>query len=104
MKRVHNLSELNWKVAGYTPYVWQLARITGIGAEPTSEQPQVSAPVPGSVQKALFEAGVLPDWFVGMNAPLCEWVENRHWIYTVTIPQEWLKKGKKFLLRCLGLD
>jgi beta-mannosidase len=51
-----------------------------IGASPSADVPPVPAQVPGSVQKALLDAGVLPDWNVGDNARRCEWVENRHWI------------------------
>lgn len=60
--------------------------------------------VPGSVQQALLDAGVLPDWNMGMAYRQCEWVENRHWVYETTLPDDWLKDGATVRLRCLGLD
>ncbi len=37
---------------------------------------------------------MLPDWNVGLNYRLCEWVENRHWIYEASIPDEWVEVGR----------
>jgi beta-mannosidase len=64
----------------------------------------VPARVPGSVQGALRDAGVLPDWNVGVNARQCEWVEHRHWIYTAQLPDEWLIEPAQVRLECQGLD
>jgi len=66
--------------------------------------PPVPVDVPGSVQKALLDAGLLPDWNIGLNARLCEWVENRHWIFETMIPDDWMKAGRVCKLRCDGLD
>jgi beta-mannosidase len=63
----------------------------------------VAAPVPGSVQQALRNAGVLPDWNKTLNSFKCEWVDHRDWIYSVEIPREQLE-GNRRVLRCLGLD
>jgi len=68
------------------------------------EIPMVPAQVPGSVQGALRRAGTLPDWNYGLHARDGEWVENRHWIYEVAIPPEWLSEGHQVRLTCLGLD
>jgi beta-mannosidase len=75
-----------------------------IGALPAAEVRGIPAPVPGSVQRALWEAGLLPDWNLAENARLCEWVENRHWIYETVLPDRWLAQGKTHRLNCLGLD
>ncbi|MBI2841878.1 MAG: hypothetical protein HYX78_00605 [Armatimonadetes bacterium] len=75
-----------------------------IGNLPEAEIPSTSARVPGSVQYSLRRAGLLPDWNIGLNARACEWVENRHWIYEVDIPGDWIEPGKMHRLRCLGLD
>ncbi len=69
-----------------------------------SEIPARRARVPGSVQETLRQAGILPDWNEGLNYRLCEWVENRHWIYQADLPDAWLAEGKTFRLRCDGLD
>jgi len=104
MKQRFDLSELEWQVAGYDPCEWQRDKSMEIGAKSKAAIPHVPATVPGSVQKALLDACLLPDWNIGLNSWLCEWVENRHWIYETVLPDEWLAQGKTFRLRCLGLD
>ncbi len=104
MKTQHDLSQLEWKLSGWIPELWRMDQTMEIGASPNAEVPAIPARVPGSVQHALREAGILPDWNVGLNYRLCEWVENRHWIYEARIPDEWLQSGLTYRLRCLGLD
>ena len=104
MPEQHDLSQLEWKLTGSTPYLWKLSDVTRISASKTAEIPAVPARVPGSVQQALLEAGLLPDWNSGLNARLCEWVENRHWIFETYLPDTWLQAGKIHRLNCQGLD
>ncbi len=104
MKLVYDLSQLEWQVAGFVPHQWRFTRSERIAANPGADVPAIPAPVPGSVQQALLNAGAIPDWNVGLNARACEWVENRHWIYETVIPDGWLASGRTFRLRCLGLD
>ncbi len=104
MKKVYDLSILDWKLSGWTPHLWELEKTMEIGASPNAEIPSLPAMVPGSVQLALKNSGYLPDWNVGLNYRECEWVENRHWIYETTIPAGWIKPGLKYRLNCQGLD
>lgn len=104
MKTVHNLGALDWHVAGFQPHAWRFEQNLKIGDTQRADIPAVPAPVPGSVQKALLDAGHLPDWNVGLNAGRCEWVENRHWVYEALLPGSWLQEGATVRLRCLGLD
>ena len=75
MKHVHDLSALQWTVEGYTPNLWLFERLYG-GMGGTKHKcidvPSVTARVPGSVQGALREAGILPDWNVALNARQAE--------------------------------
>ncbi len=103
MKRTYDLSQLKWRLSGWTPYQW-LFEEAGDSFRPYADIPGVSARVPGSVQGALRKAGILPDWNKGLNGRDCEWVENRHWIYKTQIPDRWLRKDKSWRLNCLGLD
>lgn len=103
MRKRFDLGELDWTVAGWTPFIWRLQRTIESGVSNNAEIPAIPARVPGSVQGALLEAGLLPDWNVGVNARLCEWVENRHWIFTARLPEEWIG-GRSVRLRALGLD
>jgi beta-mannosidase len=98
MKRIHDLSELSWVVSGWAPDAWRQAPAT------RAEVPPVPASVPGSVQQALKDAGLLPDWTMGLNARACEWVENRHWIYETTLPAGWRLADGCHRLHCAGLD
>ncbi|OGV36898.1 MAG: hypothetical protein A2X48_16020 [Lentisphaerae bacterium GWF2_49_21] len=106
MKKVFDLSQLEWRLAGYAPFGWTFMKSMEIGADSASEIPAVRASVPGSVQGALRAAGKLPDWNMGMKAKECEWVENRHWIYETRLPDKWMKgrKGRSCRLHCMGLD
>jgi len=60
--------------------------------------------VPGSVQLALKEAGIIPDWNIGNNYIMAEWIENRHWLFVTKIPDEWVVTDGKIILNCSGLD
>ncbi len=104
MKRTFDLSSLKWKLSGWTPHLWRLMQTIELGETPNAEIMGIPARVPGSVQQALLEAGLLPDWKIGVNWRACEWVENRHWIYEATLPDVDLKPGTKFRLHCDGLD
>lgn len=104
MKSCYDLSTLQWTLSGWTPYLWQLLRTMEIGALSIAEIQPIPAPVPGSVQKALREAGILPDWNLAEVSRECEWVENRHWIYETILPREWLSSNKRLRLHCDGLD
>ena len=104
MRTSHDLGELEWTLSGWTPYVWQQQRSIESGVAPAADVPGIPAKVPGSVQGALRDAGIVPDWNVGLNARECEWVENRHWIYTARLPDAWFQGGDRCRLQALGLD
>ncbi len=106
MKRIYNLSTLSWTVSGFTPYIWRFLPPDQLNFTANVEIDPVPARVPGSVQAALRDAGVIPNWEEGLNARACEWVENRQWVYQTTLPDEWCAGalGKTIRLRCLGLD
>ena len=104
MKTQHDLGKLDWRLSGFVPEIWRMDSSMEIGASPNAEIPAIPARVPGSVQSALRDAGLLPDWNVGLNYRDCEWVENRHWVYETRIPDEWIRTGLTHRLNCLGLD
>jgi hypothetical protein len=88
MKRTLDLSELDWTLTGWAPYYWRLFTSIEVGDSPCAEVQKLPARVPGSVQKALLDAGIVPDWNKGFDSRACEWVENRHWSIDATIPDE----------------
>jgi beta-mannosidase len=102
-KTTHDLGQLKWKVAGFVPYLWSFDKHDDIHTGEAEVAP-IDAPVPGSVQQALLNAGILPDWNVGLNCRQAEWVENRDWVYQTQLPDEWLREGKQLRLGCAGLD
>jgi beta-mannosidase len=104
MKTIYDLSSLIWKLTSYSPFVWMFGKTGDTLPENTAEFPAIPASVPGSVQSALFSAGILPDWNLALNFRQCEWVENRHWVYQASLPDEWFKTGRRVRLNCLGLD
>lgn len=107
MKTVYDLTHLIWTLEGYTPYLWLFEWRHGglFGAENRSlDVSPVPAQVPGSVQAALRQAGILPDWTVATQSRACEWAEHRHWMFRTVIPDEWLDGSSHFRLECDGLD
>lgn len=104
MRRSFNLGDLEWTLAGWTPYVWQQQLSIESGIAHQADVPPIPVRVPGSVQGALRAAGIIPNWNVALNARECEWVENRHWIYTARLPDAWLLPGCAVTVNALGLD
>lgn len=103
-KVTHDLGKLKWQVAGFIPYLWSFDKITDIHNSGDVEVGPIEAPVPGSVQMALLNAGVIQDWNVGLNFRAAEWVENRDWVYQASLPDEWIAQGSQVRLHCAGLD
>ena len=93
VKKRFDLGELEWTLSGYTPNVWARDVSMELQVHAAPEFWPVPARVPGSVQQALRDAGTLPDWNVEMNSLACEWVENRHWVYHTTLPDDWFATG-----------
>lgn len=104
MKTVHNLSSLDWTLAGFAPDTWRGYAGTDLGAPSVSEVPAVPARVPASVQQLLLEAGVIPDWNHDLASRASEWVENRNWVFSTSLPRGWLEAGAIRRLHCAGLD
>jgi len=103
-KKTWDLGQLKWKLSGFVPYLWGVDRYTDVRQAPDAEIGPIDATVPGSVQKALLDAGIVKDWNVGMNARDMEWVENRDWVYQTEIPDQWIGDRGTLRLRCAGLD
>lgn len=104
MKNIHDLSGLEWHLSGYAPFAWRSAAVFDAGSDKNVEVTPIDVAVPGSVQRALLEAGIIPDWNMGLNARLCEWAENRDWAFGTRLPDDWFKPGVTYRLRCDGLD
>jgi beta-mannosidase len=62
------------------------------------------ARVPGSVLHDVWQAGLVPDPYVGLNTLQCEWVADRTWVYkkTFTVPAEY--RAARAVLRFEGID
>lgn len=99
-----DLASLSWTLRGWHPHHWAM-ELTGFpGPDLPSMIGPIPARVPGSVQQALLEAGLLPDWTIGLNSNACEWVENRHWAFQTTLPLDVCKAAGKKILKAEGLD
>lgn len=108
MRKVYDLSKLEWQITGLIPYQWAFFNCKSFSEVPAAEVSLLKTSVPGSVQKALLDAGIIEDWNTGMNARKCEWVENRHWVYEALLPAELVNElsgeGLRTMLVCEGLD
>jgi beta-mannosidase len=100
----YNLSSLDWALWGYRPESWKMDFNFNELKGPKAEYINIPVKVPGSVQKALKDAGIIPDWNIGNNYISSEWIGNRHWIFATKIPDEWMTKESNIVLRCMGLD
>ncbi len=104
---MHDASSLEWKLWGFRPNVWRMNFNFETLGSTWGEVEGIPMKVPGSVQKALLDAGIVKDWNVGLNSRELEWIENREWLLTAVIPDEWIKKdspAEKIYLDCRGLD
>ncbi len=104
MKISHDLASANWTLAGYIPETWRAFIGTDTAVPIMSETQELPARVPASVQQLLLEAGQIPDWNRMMDSRAAEWVENRVWVFTTTLPRSRFAGGGSRRLRCLGLD
>ena len=101
-KRIHDLGALEWRVAGFIPHDWRWRTIDEFASR--AEVAPVPMRLPGSVQAALRDAGILRDWYTGLSARECEWVENRHWVVYADLPDEWCADEGVRRLCFEGLD
>ena len=104
-ENTRDASALDWNLWGYRPDVWRMnfdfKKLSGNWAEYMN----ITVNVPGSVQNALKNAGIIPDWNIGLNSTLSEWIENRHWIIAAKIPDNWIPgNNENLVLHCDGLD
>jgi beta-mannosidase len=104
MKQILDLARLKWTLRGWHAWNWQLAlaRETGVKLLPVAGP--VPVRVPGSVQGALRDAGIIPDWNVATNSLAAEWVENRHWTFETQLPLKLCRAAGGKRLVCEGLD
>lgn len=101
---IHDLSSLQWTLTGFNPWEWRLGKSLETNVVLAGEVAPFPARVPGSIQKNLRDAGLLPDWNLGLNYRACEWVENRHWVYETTLPREYLAGEGPLLILAPGID
>lgn len=104
MRRSSSLTQSAWTLTGWVPYSWKMESAAELSSSPNAEIPPVRATVPGSVQAALRDAQIIPDWNVGFNYRQCQWVENLHWMYETHLPEGLVEPNTRYKLRCLGLD
>ena len=99
-----DLSQTDWTLEGWRPFAWRLGRSMETNEGMMPEIGPLPGRVPGSVQEALREAGILPDWHIGLNSRLCEWVEHRHWLFETVISAGAIEPGQPVCLVAEGLD
>jgi beta-mannosidase len=104
MRTTLDLSALPWSLSGWHPHHWRLRATAELGTFLPPIVGPVPARVPGSVQAALREAGVIPDWTIGTNSLACEWTENRDWLFETRVLLDSLPAEATHTLVCEGLD
>ena len=104
IQKTYNASVLKWNLWGFSPGRWRFLEVNPDYKERRAEIREIPATVPGSVQLALKNAGIIKDWNIGLNHRESEWVENRSWMYSTNIPDGWVAGDKIIRLVCQGLD
>lgn len=102
-----SLSNLQWEVKGYWPYVPLKETSMETGQSLQGVTGWLPATVPGGVHYDLWRAGLIENPYIGQNSLLCEWVEHRWWMYRAVFPGEWVKnRGAEETVRLIfrGLD
>jgi len=103
--KTYDASTLDWNLWGYRPEYWRMNFDFDNFAGAWAELSNIPVEVPGSVRNALLKAGIISDWNYGLNNTSSEWVENRHWLFTTKLPDDWVPNGdEKMVLHCNGLD
>lgn len=96
------LNGSDWQFKGYIgeDWLWRGAH------QPNSRDVRgwQVASVPGSVQNDLWQAGLIPDPYVGMNSLSIEWVPERTWLYKKTFLADPGLRGERVQLVFEGVD
>lgn len=103
LQRTFPLHELQWELKGFWPWVPLKGTSMEIGDELMGVTEWIPATVPGGVHEDLFRAGLIDNPYRDMNSLLCEWVENRWWVYRTVFECSDLE-GEAFELHFKGLD
>lgn len=101
---LHNASALEWRLWGYRPEGWRQDFDFSAFRGGKAQHRNIPVKVPGSVNKALLDAGFIKDWNMGTNYTDEEWIENRSWVFVTRIPDSWIEKNKQIHLLFKGLD
>ena len=98
------LSTLPWTLTGWLPHNWELNMTMETGIPSRPEVGPLPMRIPSSVQQTLLDVGIIPDWRDGLQARACEWVENRHWALSTTLPAGTLSGAGPHQLLLAGVD
>jgi beta-mannosidase len=99
-----SLSSLEWKLYGWRPFAWKLGKTHPAPNPIVPDINDIAVGFPMSVQQALRDGGLLPDWNYELDSRLCEWVEHRHWEYRTRLRLSPEDYGDKVVLQADGLD
>lgn len=101
---VIDLSKQEWSLEGWRPFTWIPGKSMETGWLLRAEVGPFPMRAPGTVQAALRESGVIPDWNTGTQSRDCEWVEHRHWLMETTLPGGLFQPGETVVLAAESLD
>lgn len=99
-----DLTKQAWELYGTMPFAWHDALSLELGLKFKPEIGPIPVSVPGSVQQALIDAGIVENWKYDLYARNLEWIENRHWVYSCSFTNEMLEENERYELVCEGLD
>ena len=86
MRRRWELDESEWTLRGWRQNDWELGATFARVEQGRPDVAPIPVRVPGSVRGALTAAGIVPSPYRGTDSRASEWIENRHWSWTTTLP------------------
>ena len=101
---VHLISDMTCHWWGWRPWMWKLRPGVTQDHQAHADVGPVPAILPGTVQAALLQAGIIKDWHLGTSSVECEWVEHRHWELLIKVFGSALAGARRIVLDAEGLD
>lgn len=97
-----DLTAADWRLTEFLPSGWVRDDIAEVALSDGTAW--IPASVPGSVQRAVVDAGLAPDPFVGRNSLACEWIADRTWVFHTRFTADALAEGERRRLTFGGVD
>jgi beta-mannosidase len=87
MWKTWDLSEGAWLLTGWRQHDWERVASFARLEDGTPDIGPLPVTLPTSVRGPLVREGLAENPFIGQQSRLSEWIEHRHWTFTITLPE-----------------